>query len=261
MTCRELIEELEKKYPPALAEAWDNSGLQAGRWEKEVKRVYIALDPNEETVHHAVEAEADLLLTHHPLLMQGIKKVNTGDFYGRRLITLIQNDIACYATHTNYDVVEMAVLAASMLQLQKDEVLLSTCVLPDGKEGGIGRIGILPQDMTLEECARHVKETFGIPNVRVFGRLDTPVRRAAVVPGSGKSMAGISLEKKADVLISGDFGHHDGMDAVDQGLCVIDAGHYGIEHIYIMQMKKELQARFPELILETEPPVYPFQVL
>ena len=104
MVCRDIIEELEKKYPPSIAEAWDNPGLQAGRFEKEIKRVYIALDATDRVIRHAVEAGADMLLTHHPMLMGGVKRVNTGDFYGRRLITLIQHDICCYAMHTNYDI-------------------------------------------------------------------------------------------------------------------------------------------------------------
>ncbi len=64
--------------------------------------------------------------------------------------------------------------------------------------------------------------------------------------------------KWAEVYITGDFGHHDGIDAVDQGLNVIDAGHYGIEHIFIGQMAEELKERFPEMEICTEPIRHPF---
>lgn len=261
MICRELIEKLEKIYPVCLAEKWDNPGLIAGRWEKEIKRVYIALDATEETVCHAIEKKADLLLTHHPMLMQPLKKVNTGDFYGRRLISLIQNDICCYAMHTNYDIVKMAGLASEMLGLERTEVLEVTCEMPDGSSGGFGKIGNLPRKMTLAECAAYVKEVFEIPDVKVFGPLDASVYCAAVLPGSGKSMVRSAVEKHADVFISGDFGHHDGIDAVAQGLCVIDAGHYGVEHIYIRQIQEELKEKFPELELYAEPLCQPFTVL
>ena len=79
-----------------------------------------------------------------------------------------------------------------------------------------------------------------------------------VLPGSGKSMTADALRNGAEVYITGDFGHHDGIDAVDQGLNVIDAGHYGIEHIFIGQMAEELKERFPEMEICTEPIRHPF---
>lgn len=261
MVCRDIIEELEKKYPLSIAEAWDNPGLQAGRFEKEIKRVYIALDATDRVIRHAVEAGADMLLTHHPMLMGGLKKVNTGDFYGRRLITSIQHDICCYAMHTNYDIVMMAPHASRLLKLQKEEILAVTGTLPDGREGGFGMVGNLPEKMSLADCAAHVKRVFGIPKVKVFGDLETEVYRAAVLPGSGKSMVQDAIKKGAQVYISGDFGHHDGIDAVDQGLCVIDAGHYGIEHIFIKQMKDEMTERFSQLEVLAEPVCHPFEMV
>ena len=61
MICRELIELLEKKYPPSIAESWDNPGLQVGSYEKEIKSIYIALDATGEVIRHAIDAKADLL--------------------------------------------------------------------------------------------------------------------------------------------------------------------------------------------------------
>ena len=258
MKCCEIIEELEKTYPLSIAESWDNPGLQAGRYEKEITSIYLALDATSEVIQHAVDAGADMLLTHHPMLMHGIKKINTGDFYGRRIIELLRHDMAYYAMHTNYDIVKMAPLAAQMLRLQTPEILAVTCTLPDGTEGGFGMVGMLDQPVTLEECARYVKSVFRIPEVKVFGNRNQKVQRVALLPGSGKSMVADALDKKADVYISGDFGHHDGLDAVDQGLPVIDAGHYGIEHIFIAQMEEELKERFPGLTIFSEPIVHPF---
>lgn len=260
MNCREIIEELEKKYPLSIAEKWDNPGLIAGRWDKEIKTAYIALDATKEVIRHASEAGADLLLTHHPMLMQPKNKINTGDFYGERLIYLIQRDICYYAMHTNYDIVEMASLAADMLEMKSAEVLEETCQLPDGSPGGFGRIGFLPEKMTLAQCGAYVKKIFSLPGVKLFGDPDTLVYRAAILPGSGKSMVDAAIEKGAEVYISGDFGHHDGIDAVDRGLCVIDAGHYGIEHIYIGQMEGEMRRRFPEITVISEPIAHPFRI-
>ena len=87
------------------------------------------------------------------------------------------------------------------------------------------------------------------------------VKRLAVSPGSGHSAVQAAVVKKADVLVTGDIGHHDGLDAVEQGLSVIDAGHYGTEYIFIDDMKRFLEKNFPDLEIMTAPIVHPFQVV
>ena len=112
--------------------------------------------------------------------------------------------------------------------------------------------------MTLEELGHQVKEVFGLPDVRIFGDPGKRVKRAAILPGSGKSVIPEALGQQAQVLITGDIGHHEGIDAVAQGLAVIDGGHYGIEHIFVEDMRNYLEEHFPELKVETEPVRHPF---
>ena len=159
MNLKDVIAILEEQSPKSLACDWDNVGLLAGRTDKEIQKIYIALDASDEAVEAAAEAGADLLLTHHPLIFKGMKRIVSEDFIGRRLIKLIQNDIAYYAMHTNFDVRGMADLSAAMLGLEKTEVLDVTAVL-EGKEEGIGRVGWFMEPMTAEECAGFVKAVF-----------------------------------------------------------------------------------------------------
>lgn len=260
MRCREIIEELEKTYPLSMAAGWDNSGLQAGSRDWQVKKVYIALDATDRVIDGALAAGADLLLLHHPLLFSPLKSVTSDDFTGRRLLKLLENRISCYAMHTNYDVVTMGALAGKMLGISEKEVLEVTWE-EDGREKGFGCVGRLPGKMTLGECGTYVKKIFGLDTVKIFGDLQKPVSRAAVLPGSGKSMVGAVLAAKADVFITGDFGHHEGIDAVMQGLAVVDAGHYGIEHIFIGQMADYFRKTFPGLEVFSENIENPFHVL
>ena len=123
MKCKEVIARLEKIAPICLAEKWDNVGLIAGREDKEVHKILIALDPTSEVVEEAVAFGADLLITHHPLIFSGIKSVTTNDFIGKRVFHLIFNDICYYAMHTNFDVMGMADAVADDLNLKKCEVL------------------------------------------------------------------------------------------------------------------------------------------
>ena len=260
MKCGEIIEELEKKYPLFMAEPWDNPGLLAGRREKEVRKVYIALDATDRVIGEAEKAGADLLLTHHPMVFSVLKKVNTDDFIGRRLVELIRGDISYYAMHTNYDVVTMGEQAAEMLRLRDTEIMEVT--YDDGsRQEGLGRTGELPGEMSLAECGRYVKQVFGLDTVRLFGNPEQKVSRAAVLPGSGKSLVDAALRTGADVMISGDFGHHDGIDAVMRGLTVIDAGHYGIEKIFVSQMAGYIRETFTGLTVYTEKDENPFWVV
>ena len=256
MKCQDIIERIEDRYPRYFACDWDNVGLLAGDRNKEVQKVYIALDATDAVIEAAVRSGADLLLTHHPMIFGSIKSVTTDDYTGERLIRLIRNDISYYAMHTNYDVLGMAELSASMLELKNPFVLEEVL---DGE--GIGRVGNLSKEMTLKTCAELVKDRFSLPNVKVFGDLNKIIRTAAISPGAGKSMVGAALNSGADVLITGDIDHHTGIDMNDCGLAIIDAGHYGIEHIYIEDMRAFLAERFPELMIETAPICQPFEVL
>ena len=246
MTCQDVIKKLEELSPVKYASDWDNVGLLAGRRDKEVSSVYIALDATEEVIDRAVSLGTDMIITHHPMIFSAIKRVCNDDFIGRKVIKLIRHDVCLYAMHTNFDVMGMADACADELGLKKCSVLMTTYEDDISKEG-FGRVGKLPQIMTLRECAAHVKKHFRLAHVNVFGDPEQVVEQAAICPGSGKSMAGDAIRAGADVYITGDIGHHDGLDMVEQGMAVIDAGHFGIEKIFIPYMTEYLQRELPEL--------------
>ena len=150
MLCREIIQVIEATYPRGAALDFDNVGLLAGRAEKEVNRIYLALDATDHVIECAEKAGADMLITHHPLIFSPIKKVTDEEFIGRRLVRLIQSDISYYAMHTNYDVLGMAELSEHILDI-RDAQVLDVTSSEEGVEQGIGRIGNLEKPMTLSE--------------------------------------------------------------------------------------------------------------
>lgn len=257
MRCSEIIACLEQLSPPSFAEEWDNVGLLVGRKEKEVSTVFIALDATEENIHAAIRAEADLLITHHPMIFHSIKKVTDEDYTGRRIVKLLRYDISYYAMHTNFDVMGMADAAADDLKLNKREVLLVTFEDDLSKEG-IGRIGFLDHPVSLKEMGEIVKEAFHLPDVRIYGDLSKTVRKVAICPGSGGSVIPAARKGQADVLITGDLDYHESIDAVEEGLCLMDAGHYGIEKLFISYMNDFLKRELPDLQVKTAPLKEPF---
>ncbi|HCW22511.1 MAG TPA: Nif3-like dinuclear metal center hexameric protein [Lachnospiraceae bacterium] len=257
MLLQEIITQLNEFCSPSLAEDWDNPGLQAGRTDLEVSSVYLAVDATSKVIEDAIRSDCDLILTHHPLLFNGVKHVTDKDYIGKRILTLLQNDMALFSMHTNFDVLAMAAEAADRLGLLDTQVLEVTYEDAISREG-LGRIGALPEHMSLEECAQLVREKFAIPHVRFYGDPDQPLVRCAILPGSGHDEIDLALEKGADVMITGDITHHVGLDAVEKGICVIDAGHYGIEKIFVPYMKEFLEKQMPALEVHTAPEMEPF---
>ena len=260
MRCDEIVGKLEELSPLSYAAQWDNVGLLIGRNEKEINRIYIALDATDAVIEEAVRLKADLLLTHHPLIFSSLKQIRSDDFLGRRILKLIQHDMNYYAMHTNFDVMGMADAASDEMSLSKSQVLDITYEDDIAKEG-FGRFGLLPKTMTLLECAEFVKKCFNIEKVKVFGDLDGTVESAAVAPGSGKSMIKPALRAGVDVLITGDIDHHEGIDSVAQGLAIIDAGHYGIEQLFVPYMKEFLDRELQGLTIFTKNAESPFNIL
>ena len=221
MKAYELIEWLNEHHPQKFAEEWDNVGLLVGDDQKEISHVFLALDLTEPVLDEAVTAGADMILTHHPMIFSGIKKINNHTFTGRKILRLIREDIPYFAMHTNYDVIGMADLSADYLKL--------------------------PRAMTLGEFGKYVKECNCLPDVRVYGDLDQRIETVAICTGSGKSMIRDVMAAGADVYVTGDIDYHTAIDTMADGLAIVDAGHYGTEYIFAEAMERELNEAFPDL--------------
>ncbi len=260
MRGKEIIAVMERQWPREYACAWDNVGLLIGDDEGEVNTVCLALDATDAVIRQAKEAGADMLITHHPLIFSGMKKVVADDTNGRRTIELIRAGMSAYAMHTNFDVVSMGPVAAGRLSLQNQSVLELTTE-ENGQRYGIGQVGELPVAMTLQACAEQVKAAFGLANVRIFGEPMHIVKKVAISPGSGSSVIENALAASADVLITGDISHHNGLDAVADDLMIIDAGHYGLESIFAGIVEAFLAAELPALKIIKAVEQAPFTVL
>lgn len=254
MKLYELMEKLEKLAPPELALSWDNPGLICGRRDKEVQRVLLALDADNEAVEKAVREGCDLLLTHHPMIFKAVQKVNDSTALGRKLLRLIQADICCYGMHTNFDAAPgcMADLVCDRMGMTK-EGPMEPSVDGNGipQSYGIGFVGRLSTPATAAALATRLKEQFSL-NGAVFYDAGKPILRVAVCPGSGRGMLGLAEKLQADAFITGDMGHHDGIDALDDGISLIDAGHFGLEHLFTAFMAEFLRREAPDLTVLLE---------
>jgi dinuclear metal center YbgI/SA1388 family protein len=260
MIFREVLAELESLAPLKYALAYDNTGFQVGRMDKEIKKVCLATDITDDVIKQAAANGADLLLTHHPLIFDPLLRVAGDDVAGRRIMELVRNDINYMAMHTNFDVMAMADYAADILGLSGRKILDVTYE-EGGRKEGIGRYGNLPDAMELTACADYVKSKFNLASVRVFGAGGRMVKIAAISPGSSSNVLPFAIKAGADVLITGDIKHSMALDALAQGICLIDAGHYGTEKIFVRFMNEYIGSRMPGLAVVCAEEGNPFYVV
>ena len=129
-----------------------------------------------------------------------------------------------------------AVLVSMIVPPETEESRIKSImeVLEETKDGeGIGEVGYLPGATTVTALVVLIKEKFDLKNVILYGNPNDTVEKIAICPGSGKSVINEAVQKKADCLITGDIGHHEGLDANEMGLTILDASHYGLEHIFM----------------------------
>jgi dinuclear metal center YbgI/SA1388 family protein len=249
-------------WPLSGAESWDAPGLLVGDPAASVASIQLAVDAVLDTVEEAVEAGADLLLTHHPLLLRGVTAVAEDRYKGAVVARLIRGGCALIAAHTNADVVETgtsAVLAA-MLGLEDTvpivavPVVAAPIVAGAMPTQGIGRVGVLPEAMTLGALARKLGALLPATasGIRVSGEFDTPVRRVAVCGGAGDSLLSEPAVLAADVYITSDLRHHPASEfrenaRVGGGTALIDVSHWASEWLWLDTAAEQLREALPDV--------------
>jgi dinuclear metal center YbgI/SA1388 family protein len=226
-----VIDALEARYDPALTEPWDAVGLVCGDREAEVRRVLFAVDPVAATVDEALDTGADLLVTHHPLLLTAVHGVPADDSKGRIVHRLIRAGAALFVAHTNADRAVGGVNDALAAAVGLAGAVPLEPTTP-GAATGMGRIGRLPTEVRLrvfaEQVAAALPATAG--GVRVAGDPDRPVRTVAVCGGSGGSLVDAAGAAGADVLLTSDLRHHPASEAGESGgPALLDAAHWATE--------------------------------
>jgi len=243
MKCKELMEILECLAPASLAEEWDNPGLLVGESDAEIKKVLVALDATDEVIDEAVNMGADIIVTHHPMIFGSLKKVNDQTSLGRKVIKLIKNNIAHFAMHTNLDIAFGGVNdeLAKVLGLENIDVLSVSCE-QDGVPNGLGRYGEI-REMTLGIFALMLKEKLGLDAVRIVGDEAKKVSKVGLCTGSGISFMGDAVKKGCDVYVTSDIKYHESQKALEDGIALVDATHYGSENIVVSVISKYLEEK------------------
>ena len=240
---------LEEWYPPELAEDWDVVGLTVGSPEASVNRIRLAVEPTYAVVQEAADAGADLLITHHPLLLRGIDRVRFDEPKGALIEALVGRGVSLYVAHTNADAGRGGVgdVLAETLGLQRCRPLDPAPGGPAEPDVlGLGRVGELAQPIPLQMFAERVAEAVPATagGLRVAGDPDRSIGTVAVLPGAGDSLLDAARGSAADVYVTSDLRHHPAGDALawTGAPALIDVPHWAAEWVWLPALRARLSA-------------------
>lgn len=241
MKIQEIINFLNSKFPVILQEKYDNTGEQVAFYNKDIKNIMLAIDIDNSVLNESIDKKCNLVITHHPFLFKPLKKVITGDPSSELLIKILSNEITVHTVHTNLDKIFYNKLG-SLFDIEDEKLLIKTDTI-DNNEYGFGTIGNLKSPITLRDLLSIIKTKLNLDYLIYSGVDDKTIRSIAAINGAGGSVIEkILLENTVDCIITGDIGYHHCKTAINYGIPVIDAGHYGTEKILLNSLKDELDA-------------------
>jgi len=238
MKVRDITAALEAFAPLSIQEGWDNSGLCIGNPEDEVHGVLLGFDCTPELIDEAVARGCDMVVTHHPLIFRGLKRIQGGDPVSDAVIKAVRAGVAVYAAHTTADKVIAGVSGAMARRLGLQDIAL----MEDEGGFGLGAVGTLPQPMNGEEAVAYVKEKFGLQVVRTSCPV-ARVEKVAVCGGSGSSEIDAARATGAQLYISGDISYHHFF--TPEGFMVMDIGHFESEVDIVEILSKVISEKIP----------------
>ena len=226
--------------PLELQMDFDNSGMQVGHMDANVSKVILALDITKEVIEEAIAEKVQLIISHHPLIFGGVNSACDMDpLTGSKLLRLAENGIAAVSMHTNLDIAEGGVndVLIRLLGAETESALDSD---------GCGRIGSLDSPLPMDEFLRKSMSVLHTKGIRFFDS-GKPVRRIAVMGGSGGSSLMTAFEKGCDTYITSDIKYNQFLDAAELGINLIDGDHFGTEDPVMFELAKKLSEQFPEI--------------
>ncbi|GAA1088186.1 Nif3-like dinuclear metal center hexameric protein [Nocardiopsis metallicus] len=235
VTLSDVTAAFEEVYPPRWAASWDAVGLICGDPAQTVEKILFAVDPVDAVVDEAVTWGADLVITHHPLMLRGVTSVAADTPKGRIVHRLIRSGVALYTAHTNADTAAPGVsdaLARAVGLTGPLRPLEPDTTDPEGRRG-IGRIGELDEPLVLRDFAERVAR--GLPatagGIRVAGDLDRLISTVAVSGGAGDSLLGAARAAGVDAYVTSDLRHHPASEFIEEpgGPALVDTAHFASE--------------------------------
>ena len=248
VTYSEISDVLNQIAPLSLAEDWDNSGFQILLDKKEIRTVLLCLDVTAAVIKEAINANADLIISHHPMYFSSFRNIVSGDLVSDYTIELIKNGISVYSSHTSFDKAEKG-----------------TNFFDEVYEKSIGIYGELPANESVSSFVANMYQTLDIDKhtVRIVGDTDAKILKVGICTGAGMSEFQISQKLSCDVFITGDLKYHEALCAFEKNKLLIDIGHFDSEKFFVENLAAQLRNIYGERlnIIQTKTMLNPFKTL
>lgn len=249
MKVKDIAAAVEEFAPLSVQEEWDNSGLTIGSPEDDIHGVLVGFDCTPALIDEAVRRGADMVVTHHPLIFRGIKKISSDDPVGLAILKAAKAGVAVYAAHTTADKVQGGVSwkMAERLGLSDIQILAPESTSP-GFEYGLGAVGNLPEPLSARDAVSYVKKSFSIKNeVKVSRPVAGLVSRVAMCGGSGSSLIDAAMDSGAQLYVSADISYHHFFTQGD--FMIMDIGHFESEVAIVDVLFSILKKKFPNFAI------------
>ncbi len=236
----EIYSYLDGFAPFHTAMDFDNAGLLVGDASMDVNSVIVSLDITPEVVKEAAEAGCELIISHHPVIFQPLKRLSSQSVP----YLLVKNGISAICAHTNLDLAQGGVNTCLAARLG----LKNIRGLKENGETGLseGLVGDLPESMSPERFASMVKDSLGCGGLKyVPGK--TQINTVALCGGAGSCLLFDAASAGADALVSADSKHHELLAAKEIGVTFVDAGHFCTEDVVIEPLTEKLREEFPDI--------------
>lgn len=240
MKVSDIIYIMEKHYPLSIQEEWDKCGLQIGDRNQEVHKILIALNADSYTLQEAIDYNCDMLITHHPFLLDKIENIDKDNFMGSFIYKAIENHISVYSAHTTLDKVSMNNWLIEKLDVEDIE---------NGDYTGVSKIANLREPLSFNDFINKVKDVYNNDHIKYAGYVDT-IETVAICGGSGADFIE-EFYNKADAYITGDTKYRHAKNAFDHNIVLVDIGHHA-ESIMISGLHELLCKEIDIEIVESQ---------
>ena len=232
-TVKDIYSFLDTLAPFSSAAPWDNTGPSVGDLSKEVKKVMLSLDVTKEVIDEAIKENVDLVITHHPLIFEGVKSVTANSL----LFKAVSSGITFISCHTSLDIAKNgvndclanAVGIKNVVSTEEDEFLK------------IGEI----EEMTEDNFVSRLKEKLNC-NV-LYNATGNNIKKVAFCSGAGGDLFNLAKEKVADALLTGEAKYHEFLDASFNNITIFACGHFETEIVVIDPLKVKLEKEFKNI--------------
>ncbi len=238
----DIFDFIDSFAPFKTAMDFDNVGILVGDKSSEVKRCLVALDVTKDVIFEAKTLGANLIISHHPVIFNAIKKLENEDIP----YILAKNEISAICAHTNLDVANFGVNSCLAEALSLQKILPLSSYVSKLGEVSFGLFGELEKSYYCDEFAKFVKAKLNCNGVR-YTEVDISIKKVAVCSGAGGDLISAAIKQRVDAFVTGEIKHHEILEGLKNKICIVDAGHFKTEDVVILPLIQKLSKEFKDI--------------